>query len=235
MIISRQTSRSMSRRVKATKVNGQESEWVCDRDPEICPVCGIACRPIFMNLASVRSNKDWLEVVFRCPREECGALYFAGYGLLQSGTALLQKTTPSENKKYAATKEVANISSRFEDIFNQALKAESLGLSEIAGMGYRKALEFLIKDYCISKNPEKEDAVKKTRLGPCIQNFVSEPNVKICAERATWLGNDETHYTRQWQNHDIEDLKRLVRLTENWISNEVATASYLADMQKPTK
>ena len=35
----------------------------------------------------------------------------------------------------------------FLTIYNQSLSAEDNNLDQIAGIGYRKALEFLIKDY----------------------------------------------------------------------------------------
>ena len=42
---------------------------------------------------------------------------------------------------------IKKLSSNFCEIFNQAYVAELMKLNEIAGIGYRKALEFLIKDY----------------------------------------------------------------------------------------
>jgi hypothetical protein len=47
--------------------------------------------------------------------------------------------------------------------------------------------------------------------------------VRLCAERAAWLGNDETHYTRRWEAHDITHLKTLIRLTTIWIESELLT------------
>lgn len=48
--------------------------------------------------------------------------------------------------------------------------------------------------------------------------------------RAVWLGNDETHYVRKWEEKDVNDLKLLVRLTVNWIDNVLLTKKYIADM-----
>ncbi len=44
--------------------------------------------------------------------------------------------------------------------------------------------------------------------------------VRQCAERAIWLGNDETHYERRWMGKDLQDLKVLTKLTVNWIHSE---------------
>ena len=103
--------------------------------------------------------------------------------------------------------------------------------NEIAGVGYRKALEFLIKDYCIHKTPEKSDIIKRTNLGSVIENFVEDTNIKNCAKRATWLGNDETHYTKKWEDRDISDLKILIKLSCGWINSNLLTEKYLQEMQ----
>jgi hypothetical protein len=121
----------------------------------------------------------------------------------------------------------------FEEIFSQAMEAESHGLGEIAVCGYRRALEFLIKDYCISKDSGAKATIEKEFLGACINNRVKDANIKACATRAAWLGNDETHYVRRWTNKDINDLKTLINLTMNWIVNEVLTNKYLDEMSAP--
>ncbi|MBV9127212.1 MAG: DUF4145 domain-containing protein [Verrucomicrobia bacterium] len=139
--------------------------------------------------------------------------------------------TPASIQKPPIEEHVARISPTFVKIYSQAIAAESHKLDEIAGVGLRKALEFLIKDYCIYKHPNKAADIKSTALGNCIKHFVADTNIKQCSERATWLGNDETHYVRVWDLHDINDLKVLIKLTHNWISNELLTERYLKEMQ----
>jgi hypothetical protein len=106
-----------------------------------------------------------------------------------------------------------------------------MGLTEICGIGYRKALEFLIKDYLISNLPDEEEHIKKKLLGKCINDYVENPNIKEMAKRAVWLGNDETHYIRRWENKDINDLKILIDITVHWIEMEVLTNKYKDDME----
>lgn len=79
-------------------------------------------------------------------------------------------------------------------------------------------------------NPEKEEEILKAFLGSCIKEYVEDGKVKECAKRATWLGNDETHYVRKWGTKDIEDLRTLIRLVVNWIESDVLTNQYLKDM-----
>ncbi|MEK0405122.1 hypothetical protein WNX62_16005, partial [Lactiplantibacillus plantarum] len=49
--------------------------------------------------------------------------------------------------------QISDISPRFVSVYTQSFKAERIGLAELAGMGYRKALEMLVKDYAIHKFP----------------------------------------------------------------------------------
>ena len=79
----------------------------------------------------------------------------------------------------------------FSKIYNQALEAEHRGLDEIAGMGYRKALEFLIKDFLIEQDEGKKVSIEKMPLGKCIEDLIDNKQLKIVVSRATWLGNDQ--------------------------------------------
>jgi hypothetical protein len=157
-------------------------------------------------------------------------LFIGTYERQEDGRYEIKRTAPLNAQKATFPELVAEVSPTFVLIFNQAMVAEAQELDQLVGIGLRKALEFLIKDYLIQETPGEADAIKKAMLGTCINNYVTDQNVKTCAERATWLGNDETHYTRKWETQDIQDLKRLVRLTTNWIDNALATKKYMAEM-----
>ncbi len=125
---------------------------------------------------------------------------------------------------------IKSISDSFCKIYNESQIAEENGLTEICGVGYRKCLEFLIKDYIISIHPLKAEEVKTKFLSNCIQQYVSNENIKNMAKRATWLGNDETHYVRLWEDKDLRDLKLLLDLTLHWIEMELITKRMIKDM-----
>ena len=127
---------------------------------------------------------------------------------------------------------IKEISPSFDKIYNQAFYAEQLSLDQICGVGYRKALEFLIKDYLVSslESDEEKEAIKKKPLSICIQEDISDNRIKQVAKRATWLGNDETHYVRKWEDKDVSNLKDLINLTIRWMENEIETNRILEDM-----
>jgi hypothetical protein len=139
---------------------------------------------------------------------------------------------------------INQISPEFVTIYAEAERAEHDGLKLICGPGYRKALEFLIKDYVIRLNavdetdtPEKQaeavakqQEIKSLPLARCISDYVTDSNVKQVAARAVWLGNDETHYLRKWEDKDLSDLKKLIRLTLHWIEMDELTQDALKSM-----
>lgn len=129
--------------------------------------------------------------------------------------------------------EIKAISPTFLKVYKQAAEAELSGFDELCGMGYRKALEFLIKDYIISLEPSKRNEIIKSFLDKCITDHVTSPHIKACAKRTAWLGNDETHYIRKWISHDLNDLKSLLNMTVYWIETELLTKKYTGSMVKP--
>ena len=70
-------------------------------------------------------------------------------------------------------------------------------------MGYRKALEFLVKDYAIFLNQEDEDKIKNASLSSCINNYIDNIKIRHLSLASTWLGNDETHYIKKSQDYNI--------------------------------
>ncbi len=144
---------------------------------------------------------------------------------------------------------IEKISPRFYDIADQAFAAEQYRLDLVAGMGYRKALEFLVKDYMATELRESiaaagngdtaalEGDLEALLLRPLVQLIKSIPHELISqvAQRCAWLGNDETHYTRLWDEHDIEDLKKLLGIVVTFISHEAQARTFLAQMKLPHK
>ena len=136
--------------------------------------------------------------------------------------------TPPLAQKYDS--EIDNLSPRFSDIYKQAARAEADGLTELVGIGYRKSLEILIKDWLIHENPADKDKISRQNISKCINEYVEDANLKECAKRAIWLANDETHYIRKWEDKDISDLKKLLNISLYWLSAHLASKRLIEDM-----
>jgi hypothetical protein len=72
-------------------------------------------------------------------------------------------------------------------------------------------------------------------LGPCIQQYMKNDMVKDTAQRAAWLGNDETHYLRKWEGKDLQDLKDLLALVGTAIHAELMYEKMKQDMPQGKK
>jgi len=216
--------------IQANKFEGGTTNFTYDRVPTECPFCHKSITP--RTYQAFQKNKT-LEIVYRCPDSKCGRIFTTVYQNEIVGGSWIYVYKSSSVRTFIEkefSNNVKELSNNFVEIFNQASKAESINLHHISGIGFRKALEFLIKDYLISKNPEKEENIKKKSLGKCIKDDIDNVNIKEMAKRATWLGNDETHYVRKWEDKDINDLKLLIKVTLHWIEMELLTDQYKNEM-----
>lgn len=226
---------------------GRQKNSNIDHAPDTCPICHHAISPNII-YGYYRPNEwhhdDGLQVLYRCPRLNCQKLFISNYGTTNSNcdNFSFKSSVPLKIQEKQFSNTIKKISPNFCSIYNQAFSAESEGLSEVCGSGYRKSLEFLIKDYLISLLPkaeseedkpkiqEREEQIKKKWLGDCITEDITNINIKNVAQRAAWLGNDEAHYLRKWENKDLSDLKKLIELTVHWLEMEALTAEAINDM-----
>jgi len=223
----------MSNRIEIWDEGGSSHEEI-DRVPNRCPLCHTTIEPDFVT-ATYKPEGEGFMAVYRCTRDDCRRLFIAHYG---GGDALarrpmrLMEVEPRNPEPIIVPDEVRTLSPMYVEIREQANAAEAAGLDQIVGMGLRKALEFLVKDYAKHEEPNetKHDGIVKANLGTAINNYIDDSRIKQCAERATWLGNDHAHYLVKWEDKDIEDLKRILHLTVNWIDSALVSDKLLVDM-----
>jgi hypothetical protein len=206
--------------------------------PDSCPICNKGMHPIYLAIFEtkpIQENQMALDMIFKCPRLDCQTIFFGQYHQISPGSSSYQlKSTRRVSfiQNPLFPNEIINISPSFVNIYFQSFIAEANGLNEICGCGYRRALEFLIKDYLISSTANDENqiySIKKMLLGSCIKN-IDDIRIQGMAKRATWLGNDETHYYRKWEAHDLQDLKNLIEITVSWINTSLLANKYTSEM-----
>jgi hypothetical protein len=209
--------------------NGATQHVGFDTYPDHCPRCHRSIDIKSVDAAVLSDGS--LQLVCRCSSAKCDQFFIATYSRdLRSGSYRLRGSAPWKAAETKFQETIAGMSPMFVEIYNQAMVAESQQLGQLVGIGLRKSLEFLVKDFAIHQSPDDAEKIRKVMLGVCIENYVHDPQIKETAKRAAWLGNDETHYVRKWDDKDIRDLKLLVRLTTNWIDNVLLTQKYLAEM-----
>lgn len=212
-----------------------------NRHPDECPVCSKGCAPYFQSgyLIKERWNLNWcLQVVYRCPRIECSSLFIAFFRThsspikhcIYAGMAVPQLINPT-----FFPEPIKKISPLFCEIYDQALTAENMHLDHICGAGYRKSLEFLIKDYLINIKKIPVAKIRDKYLSCCINEDIDNPKIKNTAKRAAWIGNDETHYKRKWRAKDVQDLKLFIQMALGWIESEIAYKKMMISMPEGKK
>lgn len=199
-------------------------------DP-ICPHCGI---PIDPTVISANSNSLYSElsgtfgVFLSCTNSECKKYHiqafsysrYSGGHSIQVGEKIIYSYKPMMSNDLP--KEINDKFTEFSSIYNQSLEAESMGLDQIAGVGFRKSLEFLVKSYAIELAPNKRESIEKEALMNTIKTRYNDfPKIQKLAELATWIGNDETHFVKKHTSIDIQDMKRFIRSASLFIAADI--------------
>lgn len=202
--------------------------------PDHCPICnyGIHAKYFVFYI----KNSYTIELLCGCPREICSSLFFVEYTDMNDNPFdreldyQITKYYPQSLTEASFPEEIDILSPSFVKIYTQALHAESEGLDLICGVGFRKSVEYLIKDYAVSITPDDEGKIKAMPLQQCITKFINHSTIKEMSKRAVWLGNDETHVVKKWEDRDLQDLKRLIDLIVHFISMEILANQYEAKM-----
>ena len=209
---------------------------VAIEEPELCPICKAKIQPQELAYSGFADNKDnlFLSIMHLC--KHCYKAFLVLYSLNKgnNGIAFASEIVfiePNYHEKEEFKKEVRDMSPDFVKIYNQALQAESLRMDEIAGIGYRKAFEFLVKDFFIKLNPAEDDKTKiiDTPLSKFFSDEKASPyklkneSLNELALASVWIGNDFAHYYRKHEEYNLPDLKELINATLHQISVELFT------------
>lgn len=210
--------------------------------PDVCPWCKRMGDMRFVaGCIHEESADEFAQLVFRCYNNHCRKLLTADYRKMSSRSynetphTLCNIWPVVERPQLTYKKDLRELSPRFCEIMIQATSAEDYGLDEVAGPAYRKALEILIKDFLIKHQNEDKNTILNKFLGKCISEHIKDEDIKECSKRAVWIGNDETHYDREWIDVDIEVMKELIELTVSSIEKELSKKRIFAQMPEKPK
>lgn len=205
-----------------------QNSYLRFEEESICPICKSHISPIYIH-SSLNSTST--ATVFNFCKA-CANAFISNYSVSKSKDsssvhyyydAKLISSEPNRYSKQSFSDDIINMSPQFDKIYNQALAAETSGLDEIAGLGYRKSLEFLVKDFAIHEHPADIEDIKKLMLASCIKKYIDTPQIKTLAERSTWIGNDEAHYIRKQTDRDVSDMKDFIQATVYFIGMVLIT------------
>ena len=136
--------------------------------PTVCPYCKKHISPVEKMWGEhwIRWKWDDRYFLYQCTNKECEKCFVALYRQESHNLSYRYIPIPS-NQKEEFSNVIMGISSNFEIIYNQSYSAEQDWLLQICWGGYRKALEFLIKDLKVkgsSMVAKQGTAVRNIRL-----------------------------------------------------------------------
>lgn len=193
--------------------------------PSQCPICDTAYGEFPKSSFYISDySGSFLYSIFFCPH--CQQCFMVKYSTFSASPSFIdaghiEHIFPRSLRTTDFPEQIKQLSPQFVKIYNQAELAETTGLTEICGIGYRKALEFLIKDYAIHKNPDSSEEIKNTPLAKCIEKYISADSIVTLAKRSAWIGNDETHYVRKHEEFNFTDMKNFIEATQYFISMDL--------------
>lgn len=163
--------------------------------PDTCPICHRSICPVAKYAHFDDSSYFTFSVMFYC--NGCNS-FFVGKYHCDYNEAVLLETFPNVYQGRKFSELISNLSPNFVEIYNQSECAESNGLTRICGMGYRKAAEFLVKDFCIHEHPEDESKILSESFAESISRLDNQTMQKL-ANNCRMLGNDEVHVVVRYE------------------------------------
>lgn len=179
--------------------------------PIVCPYCGAYVQPSQVNSIALSYNES-IVILVSLKITCCNKLFFCTFEKSNNSSTLSLLYTYPMYQLDILPESIHNISPRFVELYKQANYAESMNFFELAGAGYRNALEVLIKDYAITELQKPREEVISKKLHKAIELYL--PNIKLAntADVIRVLGNDNTHYERKYEDIDFSILKQYLEI-----------------------
>lgn len=176
-----------------------------------CPYCGVGTDAVQKSIDRfVISDGSIANITYSCT--SCDKIFHVSYKKYDNKDCYEPFCIFPNFNGRDFSEEITNISPRFVKLYNQAYKAEYDGNYELAGCGYRNALEVLIKDYAISILKVPKEEVVKCKLFKVIELYVPDVDMTNCADVVRILGNDNTHYERDYEEISFDILKQYLNI-----------------------
>lgn len=187
--------------------------------PNLCPHChkGILPSVIGNSEITCKDSSKYFTVIFLCP--VCNEHFVETYynvGATTTPIGYKSNTVIDED----VPEKIKILFPKFYSIYCQALTAESYGLTDLIGLGFRKSIEFLIKDFLIKIKNSDTDKISDMSLQKAI-NEIDDTRIRTLATKTYWLGNDETHYIKKHQDRDYKDMKNFIKALYSYINYEL--------------
>ena len=192
--------------------------------PNTCPRCGKGMAPN-VHSSDLSHERNRIAFILSCPI--CEQFFFSTHAIQKDTDdtllSVIESVLPHEKSQSSIPEMLRQDYPYFYQIYGQAAEAEAHGLNEISGMAYRKALEILVKQYLIKKNPTEESFILKEPLGASIER-ISFDKIRNLAKAISWIGNDQTHIIQKHPDYNVSEMKTFMQALCFLVASE-----YVAD------
>ena len=166
--------------------------------PQSCPLCGIGNNPTTNEVGRLEIQEGYVFTLHhRCPA--CKKYHMTNQEYLNQD----DKTTMILVYPNKVVIDIDDLfidhAPRFVEFYIEAVEAEKMGLENIAGTGYRSAIECLIKDYALAFELDDKEYLSDPKLtfNNAIDRYVKNDDLlKGALHFIRTVGNDYTHWNK---------------------------------------
>lgn len=166
--------------------------------PQSCPLCGIGNNPTTHEVGRLEIQEGYVFTLHhRCPA--CKKYHMTNQEYLNQD----DKTTMILVYPNKVVIDIDDLfiehAPRFVEFYSEAVEAEKMGLENIAGTGYRSAIECLIKDYALAFELDDKEYLSDPKLtfNNAIDRYVKNDDLlKGALHFIRTVGNGYTHWNK---------------------------------------
>ena len=166
--------------------------------PQSCPLCGIGNNPTTNEVGRLEIQEGYVFTLHhRCPA--CKKYHMTNQEYLKQD----DKTTMILVYPNKVVIDIDDLfiehAPRFVEFYSEAIEAEKMGLENIAGTGYRSAIECLIKDYALAFELDTKEYLSDPKLtfNNAIDRYVKDDDLlKGALHFIRIVGNGYTHWNK---------------------------------------
>ena len=179
--------------------------------PSICPRCGrdLSAIPLSSNHVGNFNYEETYAVVIQCLLCKKSIYLDVKRSSASPMIGIILNSYPG-NQIFDLPSGIEVLYPDFAKMYCEAASAEARNFSGICGMGFRKALEILVKQYAVKAFPADADTIYKEFLSQTISR-IQNAKIQTLARAATWLGNDQTHLQTIHPEYSVADIKAFIK------------------------
>lgn len=179
--------------------------------PQTCPWCGIGNNPTNNEAGKIEIQEGYIfSMHHRCPA--CKKYHMTNQEYLRQADKTTMVLVYPNKVVTDIDRLFIEYAPRFVEFYSEAIEAEKSGLENIAGTGYRSAVECLIKDYALAFELDTKEYLSDPKLtfNNAIDRYVKDDDLlKGALHFIRTVGNGYTHWNKS-TSISLPELKNYV-------------------------